>query len=97
MFGITVHLNDGGVKLPRKGDQWIMVKFAVAGFGKDELERLNKVRVQQQVLFWSCVLGASGKSLDATYMRNRELDETWSKVKFPTERQPKKDFSLCGG
>ena len=94
MFGIQVHINDGELKLPRKGDQWIMVKFAAAGFGKDELERLNKVRVHQQVLFWSCVLGASGKSLDAKYMRKRELDKTWSKVKFPTERPPNKDFSL---
>ena len=72
----------------------VMVKFAAAGFNKDELERLNKVRLHQQVLFWSCVLGASGKSLDVKYMRKRELDETWSKVKFPTERPPNKDFSL---
>ena len=77
MFGIKVHLNDGGLKLPRKGDQWIIVKFAATGFGKDELERLNKVRVHKQILFWSCVLGTAGKSLDAKYVRKREPDETW--------------------
>ena len=38
MFGIKVHLNDRGLKLPCKGDQWIMVKFAAADFGKDKLE-----------------------------------------------------------
>ena len=44
-FGINIHLNNGGLKLPRKGDQWIMVKFAAAGFGKDKLARLNRVRI----------------------------------------------------
>ena len=57
-FGIKVHINNGGFKLPRKQDQWIMVKFAAAGFNKDELERLSKVRLHQQVLFWFYVLGA---------------------------------------
>ena len=71
-----------------------MVKFAAAGFGKDKLEQLNKVRIHQQVLFWSCVLGASGKSLDAKYMWKRELDENWLKERFSTERPPNKDFSL---
>ena len=41
------------------------------------------------------MLGASGKSLDAKCTRKRELDENWSKVKFPTETPPKKNLSLC--
>ena len=69
MFGIKVHLNDGGPKLPCKGDQWITVKFAAAGFGTDKLERLNTIRIHQKVLFWFCVVYASEK-----YMRKRELD-----------------------
>ena len=32
--------------------------------------------------------------MDVMYTRKRKLDETWSKVKFPTERPPNKDFSL---
>ena len=51
IFEIKVHLYNGGLRLPRKGDQWIMVKFAEAGVGKDKLEQLNKVRIHQQVLF----------------------------------------------
>jgi len=76
MFRIKMHLNGGGLKLPCKGDQWIMVKFAAAGFDKDELEPLNKVRIHQQVLFWSYVLGASGKSLNAKYTRK----ENWMRI-----------------
>ena len=71
-----------------------MVNFTAAGFGKNKSERLKKVRIHQQVLFLSCVLGASGKSLDAKYLRKRELDENLSKVKLSTERLPNKDFSL---
>ena len=51
MFGIKVHLSNRGLKLPCKGEHWIMVDFTVTGFGKDELEQLNKVRIHQQVLF----------------------------------------------
>ena len=82
IFVIRVHLNDGGLTWPHKEDKWIMVKFAETSFGENKLEKLNKVRIHQQVLFWSCVIGASGKYLDAKYMRKRELDENWSNVKF---------------
>ena len=47
MFEIKAHLTNGGLKLPCKGDQWIMVKNVEVGFGKDELERLSKVGIHQ--------------------------------------------------
>ena len=62
-----------------------MVEFAAVGFGKDEVERLNKAGLHHQVLFLSCVLGASRKSLDEKYTRKSEVQENWSKIKFPTE------------
>ena len=49
MFENKVHLNNGGLKLPHKGDQWIAVEFAATGFDKGKLEYLNKVRIHQQV------------------------------------------------
>ena len=48
----------------------------------------------QQVLFLSCALGASGKMLDRKYLRKRRAEEVWSKVKFPVEKPPNKDFEL---
>ena len=60
MFGIKVYLNNGGLIFPRKRDQWIMIKFAATGFGKDKLERLNKARIHQQGLLLSYMLGALG-------------------------------------
>ena len=68
--------------------------FAAKGFTENELCRLNKVRFYQQVLFLSCVLGASGKMLDRKYLEKRRDNELWSKVKFPVEKPPNKDFQL---
>ena len=68
--------------------------FVEAGFGKQELQRLNRVRIHQQVLFLSCVLGASEKQLDKSYFRRRATREQWSKLNFPKERPPCKDFLL---
>ena len=73
------------------------VAYAVvrkAGFSKDSLLRLNRVRVHQQALFLSCVLGASGKTIDKKYMFRRKPEEPWSTLKFPKEEPPKEDFHL---
>ena len=50
--------------------------------------------MHQQVLFLSCVLGASGKTLDRKFLRERKTDEIWSRLKFPKERPPKKNLLL---
>jgi len=68
--------------------------FVEAGFGKQELQRLNRVRIHQQVLFLSCVLGASGKQQDKNYLKRRPTGEQWSRLNFPKERPPHKDFLL---
>ena len=65
-----------------------------AGFDKDYLRPLNRVRAYQQVLFLSCLLGASGKILGRKLLREGKPDEIWSRLKFPKERLPKKDFLL---
>ena len=75
-------------------DRWPMDLFAAKGFTEDELCRLSKVRLHQQVLFLSCVLGALGKMLDRKYLEKRRDNELWSKVKFPMEKPPNKDFQL---
>ena len=71
-----------------------MQLFVKAIFDKDSLRYLNRVRVHQQVLFLSCVLRASGKILDRKYPGERKPGEIWSRLKFPKEKPPKKDFLL---
>ena len=61
---MQVVFNDVPIEIPREGNQWLMYLFMKAGgFSTEELKRLNLVRIYQQVLFLSCVLGASGKTL----------------------------------
>ena len=67
-----------------------------AGSSKEELERIDRVRLHQQVLFLSCVLGASGKTLDKQYLDRRTPKEHWSTLKFPKENPSNKDFDLWG-
>ena len=71
-----------------------MELFADKGFTEDELCRLNKDRLHHQVLFLSCVLGASGKILDRKYLEKRRDNERSSKVKFPAKKPPNKDFQI---
>ena len=87
---------DNFLKMPREGDKWIMQLFVRACFNKEDLLRLNRVRVHQQVLFLSCVLGASGKSLDKKYMTKRNLEEKWSRLRFSKESHPIRACSCVG-
>ena len=94
MFNVAVSYNEKLVTLPRERDQWLMQMFVSAGFSKDDLVRLNRVRLHQQALFLSCVLGASGKTLDLKYLTKRKEEEQWSTLVFPKEKPPRRDFAL---
>ena len=94
MFDVKICLNDKFLTMPRKGDRWLMQMFVTAGFSKDSLLRLNRVRVHQQVLFLSCILGASGKILDKKYTIRRKSEELWSTLTFPKEKSSNSDFHL---
>ena len=61
MFHVVVTYNEKLVTLPRERDQWLMQMFVAAGFSKEDLTILNRVRLHQQALFLSCVLGGSGE------------------------------------
>ena len=56
------------------------------------LAQTDRVRVNQQVLFLSCVLGALGKSLDKKYMTKLKEEEKWSTLRFPKKKPLNQDF-----
>jgi hypothetical protein len=60
----------------------------------NELNRINRVRIHQQVLYVSDVLEANGKTIDSKYLELRPLEERWSNLTFPTENPPLQDFTL---
>ena len=94
MFGITVEVHNIPLLQPRSRDRWMMLEFMRLGYSPHNLRILNKIRVHQQVVYLSDVLGASGKSLDRKYLKQREIGEQWSTYRFPKEKPPSKDFRL---
>ena len=81
------------ISLPRKNDSWLMNLFATKSFTEDELCKLNRVRLHQQVLFLSCVLGALGKMMDRKYPEKRRDNKLWSKVKLLAKNLQIRSFS----
>ena len=94
MYGVKVIFGDVGLKMPRERDRWLRKEFERIGYGESVLDRLERVRCHQQVVFLSEVVGPSGRSLDERYLRPRPEGETWSTLKFPVEKPPAKDFRL---
>jgi hypothetical protein len=56
-YGVTIVLGIPDIKLPRKRDKWLMQEFVRMGFRTRELLLLNLVRIHQQVIFLSDILG----------------------------------------
>jgi hypothetical protein len=71
-----------------------MPMFLRLDFTKDELLRLNKVRIYQQVFFYSDVMDARGTALDRRYLSSRLRGDTWSTHKFPLQQPPRKDLKF---
>jgi hypothetical protein len=95
-FKIHVVFNGISIEALREGNPWLMELIRQAGFSKVELERINWARLHQQVLFLSCVLGASGKTLNKQYLDRRMPGENLSTLQFPKENSPNKHFVLWG-
>ena len=93
-FQFTIELGNIKIRPPREGDAWLMVELRRLGVEENELLRLNRVRIHQQVLFLSDVLDARGNAIDKKYLTRRRDEDTWSNFTFPVERPPDKDFRL---
>ena len=82
------------MKFSRQGDKWLMRKFAKAGYQREDMKALNRVRLYMQVIFLSDILGASGRSLDPKYLRKRPHNEQWSRLTYPNKQPPDKHFQF---
>ncbi len=91
---VEIEIADLPVHPPRERDSWLMQEFVQLDYSSDDLWRLNRVQIHQEVLFLSNVMDASGRALDRKYLRQRALDETWSTLSFPIKQPPPKDFKL---
>ena len=91
---IIIDIADIPVAPPRERDSWLMQEFVRLNYSCDDLRRLNRVRVHQEVLFLSDVMDARGRAIDRRYLTPRPMDETWSTLSFPNEQPARKDFQL---
>jgi hypothetical protein len=81
MFKMTVIMPERLRKFPKEGDQFIMQVLLRAGYGTEELWRLNRVRVSMQLLFMSDVLTASGNKISSEVLSCRPRGEAWSRMR----------------
>jgi hypothetical protein len=91
---ITIELGQPIIQPPRgENDYWVMTELKNI-CTSEELVRLNRVRLHQQVIFGSDIMDASGRVIDKKYLIERPNGERWSTIKFPNERPPPRDFKL---
>jgi len=94
LFQFDVRVNNIPIKFVREGDEWLMLRFLRAGYNMDELLRLNRVQLHQQVLFLSDIICVGGKYIDQRYLTLRRLDDKWSSYRFPNEDPTEDDLHL---
>lgn len=92
---IKIELGPTELMPPRgQNDYWLMDELCQI-CTSEELIRLNRVRLHQQVIFGLDIMDAGSRSLDRKYLTSkRPLEENWSSIKFPIKKPPAKDFKL---
>jgi hypothetical protein len=94
MFEMTVIIPERSQKFLREGDQFIMQLLLCAGYGTEELRRLNRVRVSMRLLFRSEVLTASGNKISLEVLSCRPRGEAWSRIRWPNKQPTTSDMEL---
>ncbi len=94
MFEMTVIIPERSQKFPREGDQFIMQVLLRAGYGAEELQWLNRVRVSMQVLFMSDILTASGNKISSEVLSCQPCGEAWSTMRWQNEQPTSSDMEL---
>jgi hypothetical protein len=93
-FGITVIVPSDENGFPREGDEFIMQEIIKAGYTKEELRRLNRVRVSLQVLFMSDILTASGSKICNEILTAKPRQVKRSRMLWPNEQPTPSDMEL---
>jgi hypothetical protein len=75
-YKVRIKLGPLPIEPPRDRDRWFMQAVEELGLSNaNELNRINRVRIHQQVLFVSDVLEANGKTIDQKYLEPRPLEK----------------------
>jgi hypothetical protein len=66
---VSIEIGPLMVEPPRDRDRWFMLAVEETGISNmNELNRIHRVRLHQQVLYVSDVLEANRKSIDSKYL-----------------------------
>jgi hypothetical protein len=79
---------------PRERDLWHMKKFVRMNYNSNDLRRLNRVGLHQEVLFLLDVMDASGQAIYRKYLNPKLMDESWPSLSFPIKQPATQDFKL---
>lgn len=93
-FELKVTIGQQTVKMQRERDKWLMAEFMRIGYVGVDLRCLNRVRLHQQALFLSDVIGVTGRSIDDRYLQLRPGTAQWSNLGYPTESPCAGDLRL---
>ncbi len=94
-YNVRIQIRSLDIDPLRLGDKWFMKAVEnLEILDKKELERINRVRIHQQVLYLLDILDAGGKCIDKRYQLQREQEEQWSTLIFPKENPPRCNFGL---
>ena len=63
-------------------------------YNSNDLWRLNRVWLHQEVLFLLHVMDISGQAIDRKYLDPKPMDESWSSLNFPIKQPATQDFKL---
>ena len=66
---INIELGPTSLKPPRGPNNFWLMQRILQLCSEEAIKRLNRVRLHQQVLFYSDVMGAGGRCLDKKYLR----------------------------
>jgi hypothetical protein len=91
---VEIDIDDLPVHTPWERDSWLMQEFVCMNYNCDDIQRLNQIRVQQEVLFLLDVIDASGWAINRKYLDPRSIGEAWSSLTFSIEQPPPQDFRL---
>jgi hypothetical protein len=78
---VEIDIADIPVHPPWERDSWLMHEFVCMNYNCNDLWRLNRVRVHQEVLFLSDVMDVSSWAIDRNYLDPRSMGEAWLSLK----------------
>jgi hypothetical protein len=97
MFDIRVEIKELPLKPPREHNGWIMLLLEEADYLDDKLIHLNRIQCYQQAIFYLDIFDARGRTLDRRYLAKQPPESRWSRLIFPQEKSPIRDFRLWVG